>query len=487
MELLRLPALRTAAAPSAAAPPFEAPAPAPAPEVEPPLVIVPTPPADNLPAEVLLSHTADTFSQAVRARLGCRSEVLARSVFRGFCRHGTVTVSRADLKSCSIEHASQVLGLCDGSLPLTFADPDAAPPRKGGTEKYVLRAVRAPHHEVEMVVMPAPGKEDEAAEASPSSSSDEWSLCVSSQVGCQQGCTFCETGRMGLLRNLSAAEIVAQVALARFALGLRVLNVVFMGMGEPLDNVDAVIAAVRALSHPAGLAVPLKNITVSTVGLAEAVPTLLAALPRVRMAFSVHCADDATRSRLVCRLASEPGPSDEQTSLPQPNLRLTCLVRAMPCTAQMPINRRVPLDELAGAMRHYLERTKRRVTVQYVLLQGVNDGAEHAAALGAFLRRVGPTDRFHVNLIPYNEQSRPVYAAPTAEEAAAFKAAVMAEGLFCKIRTTRGAEKMAACGQLGNVRLRRQLRLASQAQEGQGEPDADSAPAKSTRPVDLSW
>lgn len=451
MELLRLPALRTAAAPSAAAPPFEAPAPAPAPEVEPPLVIVPTPPADNLPAEVLLSHTADTFSQAVRARLGCRSEVLARSVFRGFCRHGTVTVSRADLKSCSIEHASQVLGLCDGSLPLTFADPDAAPPRKGGTEKYVLRAVRAPHHEVEMVVMPAPGKEDEAAEASPSSSSDEWSLCVSSQVGCQQGCTFCETGRMGLLRNLSAAEIVAQVALARFALGLRVLNVVFMGMGEPLDNVDAVIAAVRALSHPAGLAVPLKNITVSTVGLAEAVPTLLAALPRVRMAFSVHCADDATRSRL------------------------------------MPINRRVPLDELAGAMRHYLERTKRRVTVQYVLLQGVNDGAEHAAALGAFLRRVGPTDRFHVNLIPYNEQSRPVYAAPTAEEAAAFKAAVMAEGLFCKIRTTRGAEKMAACGQLGNVRLRRQLRLASQAQEGQGEPDADSAPAKSTRPVDLSW
>ena len=252
---------------------------------------------------------------------------------------------------------------------------------------------------------------------------------------------------MGLLRNLTAAEIVAQVALARFGLGLHVINVVFMGMGEPLDNVDAVITAVRALSHPAGLAVPLKNITVSTVGLAEAVPTLLAALPRVRMAFSVHCADDATRSRL------------------------------------MPINRRVPLDELALAMRHYLESTKRRVTVQYVLLRGVNDSAEHASALGAFLRRVGPSDRFHVNLIPYNEQSRPVYAAPTAEEAAAFKAAVMAEGLFCKIRTTRGAEKMAACGQLGNVRLRRQLRLASQ----DAERDADVAPKPSTRPVDLSW
>ena len=148
------------------------------------------------------------------------------------------------------------------------------------------------------------------------------------------------------------------------------------------------------------------------------------------MAFSVHCADDDTRSRL------------------------------------MPINRRVPLVELAAAMRHYLEHTKRRLTVQYVLLRGVNDSAEHAAYLSAFLRTVGPAERFHVNLIPYNAQSRPSYETPTPQEAAAFKGGLMAAGYFVKIRTTRGAEKMAACGQLGNVRLRRQLRLASEAEAG---------------------
>jgi 23S rRNA (adenine2503-C2)-methyltransferase len=191
--------------------------------------LAPTPPADGRPPEVLLSHTADSFSAAVCARLGCRSG-LPKTVYRTYFRTGAVSVSRADLLACTEQHASAVLGLCDGSLPLAFANAHARPPRRGETEKYVLRAVAPPHHEVEMVVMPA-GQEREAGQeeredGGGGNGEGGWSLCISVQVGCAQGCTFCETGRMGLLRQLSAAEIVAQVALARFELGLGVANVV---------------------------------------------------------------------------------------------------------------------------------------------------------------------------------------------------------------------------------------------------------------------
>eukprot|EP00966_Prymnesium_polylepis_P118021 2728945-Prymnesium_polylepis.1 len=260
-----------------------------------------------------------------------------------------------------------------------------------------------------MVAMPAPGIDG------------AWSLCLSSQVGCRMGCTFCETGRMGLLRNLSVAEVVGQLAFARFSLSLPVANIVFMGMGEPLDNVDALIRAIRVMIDPLGFNMPLKSSTVSTSGEAKHVYTLLDALPRVRMAFSIHSGDEATRSRL------------------------------------MPINRRVPLVEFGEAMRYYLTKTKRRVTIQYVLLAGVNDSAECAAHLERFLCTVGPPERLHINLIPYNEQSKPKYSTPSPEACTAFKTELMRAGYFTKIRETRGETKMAACGQLGNVRLRYEM------------------------------
>ena len=135
--------------------------------------------------------------------------------------------------------------------------------------------------------------------------------------------------------------------------------------GEPLDNVDAVIHSIRVLTDPAGLRLPLSHITVSTSGVARNVHTLLAAMPAVRLAFSLHAANDSLRSKL------------------------------------MPINRKVPLLELGTAMRAYLKATKRRVTIQYVLLAGVNDALGHAEELAAFLTALGPASRFHVNLIPY--------------------------------------------------------------------------------------
>jgi adenine C2-methylase RlmN of 23S rRNA A2503 and tRNA A37 len=164
--------------------------------------------------------------------------------------------------------------------------------------------------------------------------------------------------------------------------------------------------------------------------LTSQVYSLLLALPRVRMAFSVHCADDATRSRLmpINRRAHLPLPLPPPPPLPLPlpltlplTLTLTLsLTLALTLAPTLTINRRVPLVELAAAMRHYLERTKRRLTVQYVLLRGVNDSTEHAAFLAAFLLTVGPAERFHLNLIPYNAQSRPSYQTPSPQAAAAF-------------------------------------------------------------------
>jgi 23S rRNA (adenine2503-C2)-methyltransferase len=372
----------------------------------------PQPPTDGLQQEQLLEHTQASLAKAVLSRLG-RGEALARALYRAyFSSHGDLRLAVDSVPELRQAHAdgigAQLLGLLDGTLPLQLVGP-VVPPVVGETRKYVLRCTSG--EEVEMVAMPAPGARG------------GWSLCVSSQVGCRMGCTFCETGRMGLLRNLTVGEIVAQAAHAALRLRLRPLaNVIFMGMGEPLDNVHAVIGAIRVLTDPAGLAVPLSHITISTSGEAQHVYTLLEAVPTVRIAFSVHAANEALRSQL------------------------------------MPINRRVPLNELAAAMRFYLEQTKRRVTVQYVLLAGVNTSPRHAEELATFLATIGPTSRLHLNLIPYNPQSgAPRFEAPSHDECKDFKTDLQQRGIFVKIREEKGADQMAACGQLGNVNLRREL------------------------------
>ena len=247
---------------------------------------LPSPPPKKMmeaPPVSLLAHTSASYVDAVAERLG-RGHVLARALYTDFWTDGVLGARCTQLAGAP-ELALQLLAASDGSASLRFARSAPAPPAAGETEKYAL--VAHDGLEVEMVAMPAPG------------AADVWSLCVSSQVGCAQGCAFCETGRMGLLRNLTAAEIVSQLYLARFALGLRVANVVFMGMGEPLDNLDAVIAAVQVMTDALGAKLPMSSVTISTSGDARLVPPLMQALPRVRMAFSLHAADDATRSRLM--------------------------------------------------------------------------------------------------------------------------------------------------------------------------------------------
>jgi 23S rRNA (adenine2503-C2)-methyltransferase len=255
-------------------------------------------------------------------------------------------------------------------------------------------------------------------------------LCLSSQVGCRMGCTFCETGRMGLLRNLSAAEIVRQRVVARaimsegrpastgryryFADGIQ--NVVFMGMGEPLDNFDAVAQAIRVLSDPAGLDMPHAQITVSTVGRIDGLRKLAALQwPNLRIAVSLNAPNDALRDQLV------------------------------------PINKGMPLADLQRALLEYPLARKGLFLIQYVLIKGVNDAPEHADQVAAWCRPL----RCVVNLIPYNPQRQAPYATPSEDTVLRFLHRLRSHGIFVKRRVTQGRNLMGACGQLGNAEVRR--------------------------------
>ena len=263
------------------------------------------------------------------------------------------------------------------------------------------------------------------------------SLCVSSQVGCKMGCNFCETAQMGFLRSLSAGEIVAQAMVARHVLGEPVENVVFMGMGEPMDNLDEVLRAARILADQRGLGIPQSGITISTVGHVDGIRRLarVAAapppegLPRLRLAVSLNAPNDEIRSRI------------------------------------MPVNRQWPLAELKAALAEYpLPRRDDFLFMEYVLIPGVNDAREHALETAEYLRGL----KACVNLIPYNPRRDSPYARPERDGVARFFHWLMEAGQYCRVRGTKGQEAMAACGQLGNPALRRGVRSARTAAPGTG-------------------
>lgn len=254
------------------------------------------------------------------------------------------------------------------------------------------------------------GQEIEAVEmraAETPTSRARKTICVSTQAGCAMACVFCVTGQFGFARNLDAGEIVEQVL--RFnAPDHPVTNVVFMGMGEPLANYDQTLRAIRLLTHPDGLHLGARRITLSTSGLVPEIRRLADEHLQVGLAISLHAADDTLRSSL------------------------------------MPVNRRWPIAELLGATEYYVERTGRRVSFEYTLMAGVNDADAQADALADLLRG----RLCHVNLIPLNANEDQSLHAPSTQRALSFEARLHAAGIAATIRINRGRDILAACGQL---------------------------------------
>jgi 23S rRNA (adenine2503-C2)-methyltransferase len=256
-------------------------------------------------------------------------------------------------------------------------------------------------------------------------------VCVSTQIGCALGCAFCVTGSIGFRRDLSAAEIVDQVGWSRALLAEQdraSSNVVFMGMGEPLHNLDAVLASIKILKDPRGWGIGQRSLAVSTVGIPAGIRRLAKEEPQVNLALSLHAADNSLRSRLV------------------------------------PANRRYPLAEVIKATDDHFSMTHRKLFVEYVLLAGVNDSPKQAAALADLLRgRV-----VAVNLIPWNPGCGE-FKASEPDVAAAFLSTLQTRGIEATIRESRGRNIEAACGQLAAGMIRRGRRPSLQTSAGTTE------------------
>jgi 23S rRNA (adenine2503-C2)-methyltransferase len=289
-----------------------------------------------------------------------------------------------------------------------------------GTRKLLLGLAESAR--VECVLIPMTRLSEEDADVSASLDEEEEeerlpepktrvTLCVSTQFGCAMGCTFCASGRAGLGRGLGADEIVSQVILSRRELGPdeELKNLVFMGMGEPLHHYDATARALRLLTHPEGGGMSPRRITVSTVGLLPGLKKLGQDFGgKVGLAVSLHAPDDATRDRII------------------------------------PMNRRYPVHELIQALRDYPLPRRRRITIEYTLIDGVNDTDAHAERLTRLLRGIP----VKVNLIPMNPVSGAGLQASPPERVQAFQSRVTEAGYSCFVRTRRGDAVNAACGQL---------------------------------------
>ncbi len=342
----------------------------------------------------ILGHTSKSYADYISKKLGKGAEH-ARLLYREWFQEGTHVGKDPHFKNAPAL-LKEIIDLTDFSaLPFVKQGDEEK------TEKYLLKT--ADGLEVEMVCLPMPAG---------------YTLCVSSQVGCRMGCAFCETGKMGLLRSLTTEEIVSQVYQAKHALGLNVHNIVFMGMGEPLDNYESVMGAVKILTDVHAFALGPSRVSISTSGLVDKIYRLIEdADPAINLAVSINSPNNAVRNRL------------------------------------MPVNREYDMATLKKAMEAYCAHPRRRIFAEYVMISGRTDGLEAADELALYLQGL----RVTVNLIPYNPQSKDRFAPPSAEDVDAFAERMRAHGYLTFVRRARGKQIMAACGQLGNTKLRRQL------------------------------
>jgi 23S rRNA (adenine2503-C2)-methyltransferase len=299
------------------------------------------------------------------------------------------------------------------SPPLTPRHLDTSTPSQNGVSLAILPST--PRH-VDTSTPPDPSRQTECVMIP---ADDRNTACISSQVGCPVGCKFCASGIGGLDGNLSPGRIVEQVWRLRSLLSPpdailsptapRITNVVFMGMGEPLSNFAAVTAAIRTLNAPWGMNISARKITISTVGLPKAIERLASEfdLP-VTLALSLHAPNDDVRRELI--------PWAEYTTIP----------------------------DLLAACQKWFEKTGREITLEYILLGGVNDRPEHARQLADIARTI----RANINLIRYNEVKGMPFARPTDEAVRTFQQILRDKGVNTHIRASRGRDIAAACGQL---------------------------------------
>jgi 23S rRNA (adenine2503-C2)-methyltransferase len=238
--------------------------------------------------------------------------------------------------------------------------------------------------------------------------SDRRTICVSSQVGCAYDCKFCASGLAGFTRNLRADEIVEQILQVEAHSGERIDNVVFMGMGEPLANFTQLTRAIRSIQAPWGLGIGARHITVSTSGLAPQIKKLADFPLPVRLALSFHGATDEVRERI------------------------------------MPVNRKYPIEVLFAALQYFRAQKKQKITLEYILIENVNDRPEHAAALARRAKSI----QAKVNLIPYNTVEGLSWTRPSESDQDAFLAVLECAGVPATIRREKGHDIDAACGQL---------------------------------------
>lgn len=233
-------------------------------------------------------------------------------------------------------------------------------------------------------------------------------LCISTQAGCRMGCAFCASTQNGLSRNLTAGEMLSQIQFAQEDLGEKVNNVVLMGIGEPLDNYDNVLRFLTLVRHEDGLNIGHRHISLSTCGLVDKIYALMEERLQVTLSVSLHAPNDEIRSRM------------------------------------MPVNRRWPIEKLLAACKEYGERTGRRISFEYSLVDGVNDSIDNAVELAGRLRGI----LCHVNLIPVNEIGKKDIHTSRAAHIRAFQKTLEEHGYTVTVRRTLGADINASCGQL---------------------------------------
>ena len=302
----------------------------------------------------------------------------------------------------------QVLEQLEQQCQLTVCNLERKQVSRDGTEKFLFAL--ADGNYIECVLMRYRGDQ----------SKQRNTLCISSQVGCAMGCTFCATGQGGFVRNLTAGEIVSQVyavnhSLAEEGDALPVGNVVFMGMGEPLLNLDNVLKAIRLLNDAQGQQIGIRRITVSTCGIVPKLQALAQEHLDVVLAVSLHA------------------PNDEQRS------------------AVMPVNRQYPLEKLMAACRAYPRQTHNRISFEYALIAGFNDQPLHVRQLQQLLQGLD----CHLNLIPVNPVANTAqFSRPSKKQVAAFVQALQQAGLKASVREEKGVDIDGACGQLRGKVLR---------------------------------